>query len=190
MSTQIGTAPRWAYRGEAWDLPARLAREAAELADSDLNALLDEVLPRWGRRVWRHEGGNLVTDVGARWLITQFIPSPPATSWFILFKGTGTIANADTAASHAGWSELHTYYSQTTRPALTLTAPVSGRSASNAASPASVSVTSAVTVYGAGLVSSNVKNGPAGVLYGAADYGSPRALTVGQIYRLQATVSF
>ncbi len=189
---KLQLAPRGHYRGEAWDLPARLAREAAELAGPELNEFLDQVLPRWGRLAWRHHGGNLVTDEGARWLISRFAASPAATSWYILFKGTGTIAATDTAASHAGWAEVHTFYSQATRQSLVLpaTLPTTGRTASNTVSPASVSVTSSVTVYGAGLISSDVKGGSAGILYGAADYGSSRSLTSGQVYRLTAAVTF
>lgn len=180
----------FAFRAQAWDVPPTLWREAADLADAPLNALLDAELPRYGGLRWQHGGRNLVTDAGARWLIGRFVSGAASPAWYVLFKGTGSVAAGDTAAAHAAWSEEHAFYSQATRPALTIAVPGTGRSGSNAASLASVTVIAPVTLYGAGLISDAAKNGAGGLLYDVANYGASRSLTIGQIYRAQVSVTF
>ena len=147
------------YAGEAWRLPDRLVYQAATLADAELNRFLDEVLPRFGRRLWGHQGHNLVTNQGAQWLCGRFDQAQPTTAWYVLFKGAGAIAESNTASSHSPWLELHTFYSQTTRPALTMPVPTSGRSTNNSTSLASVVVQANATIDGFGLISSSVKGG-------------------------------
>lgn len=186
----IRTAPWFRYSATAWALPADQARVAMALEEEELRRFLCRALPRHGRPLWRRRGANLVTDEGARWLITHAFVAPKTTiPWHLMLKGAGALANSHTMASHAGWSEL-TGYSQTARPALTIASPSSGRSSSNAATVASITADASITVAGAVLTSSPTKGGTTGTLYGGADFASAQALTSGQILQLTATVSF
>lgn len=187
---RLATAPSWHYAATVWAVPDRVAHRAAALEGAELRALLAAELPRVGRVVSRRRGRNLVTDQGARWLLGHAFVTPLGTiPWFVMPKGAGNLANGDTMASHAGWSEI-TAYSQTARPALVLPAPSSGRSLSNSAAPAQITANASTTVHGLALTSSSTKNGTTGTLYGGANFASSQALTAGQILEIVATVSF
>lgn len=185
------TSLKLAYSAEIWSLPHRLSELAASLDGDDLNQFVDHYLPRFGHCVRRmHEKTNLVTDVGARWLINHAFTAPAASlTWAVGLKGTGTPNNADTMSVHATWTEV-TDYTQTTRPALVIPAPTSGRSGTNSASKATIIANAAVSVYGFFVCTSNVKGGTAGTLYSVVDYASAQALTSGQVLRTTVNVSF
>jgi hypothetical protein len=188
-SAVVLTAPTFFYRVEAWAVPLGLSQDSARLENQELNALLDRELPRWGRVVWRERRRNLVTDQGARWLITHgFVTAQTSIPWHVMFKGSGAFANADTMATHAAWTEV-TAYSQPGRQALTLTAPITGRSANNSSSPASITANATTVVHGLALTSNSTKGNTAGTLYGGADFASSQSLASGQILRAVATVS-
>jgi hypothetical protein len=89
-------------------------------------------------------------------------------------------------SSHAGWSEVHTQYSEGTRPALTLGTVAAG-SVSNTASKATFTITGTATVAGAFVTSNSTKNGTTGTLYGATDFSSSRGVESGD--SLQVTVT-
>jgi len=177
------------YRARAYEVDDFVARDAALLEGDELNIYLDKVLGRYGRVIWHDHGHNLVTDGGARWLITHgFVTAQSTIPWFIMPKSTGTGDVADTAASHGTWTEI-TGYSQTARPALTLVAPTTGRSANNTASLASITANASITVAGFALVSVNTKSATTGTLFSISDFASSWAGTSGNILRITATVS-
>lgn len=140
-----------------------------------------ECFDRDGRLKWREEIPNTVVNVGLDDVLAQYFKGSTYTAaHFVgLTDGTPTPAAADTMASHAGWVEVHTQYSETNRPALTL-GTVASQSVDNSASKASFSITGAATVGGAFVTTNNTKNGTTGTLYGVAAFtGGDRTVANG-----------
>lgn len=127
---------------------------------------------------WEADAPNLVVNVGLQDMNTQYFKGSNYTAtWYIGLYGAAASNNpaaGDTAALHAGWTEV-TDYSQATRPAATFgTATTADPSViSNSASPASFSINGTTTVGGAFLISNNTKGGTTGILFSAADFQSP-----------------
>jgi hypothetical protein len=127
---------------------------------------------------WPSTAGATVTDNTATW--------QEASVYMVGLKGAGTIAAADTMASHAGWSEV-TAYSQTARPNLVLGSVASG-SVDNSGSVAVFSINGTATVAGAFVC--NLANKLAtGMLYGAGDFGTPRDVLSGDTLNVTVTAS-
>lgn len=127
---------------------------------------------RHARNLVTTEGGNLAGSV-------MFGATAKISTWYVGLKGTGTAVVADTAASHASWSEI-TAYAESVRQTLTLSS-FSGRSANNSASPAVFTINSASTVAGAFIISNSAKGSGGGSLYNAADFSSPVTLSAGTV---------
>lgn len=127
---------------------------------------------------WPSSAGGSVVDNTVTWREISV--------WFVGLKGAGTIAAADTMASHAGWSEI-TAYSQTTRPALVLGSVASG-SVDNSASVAVFSINGTATVAGAFVCNLANKLGT-GLLYGAGDFATARDVFSGDTLNVTATAS-
>lgn len=137
---------------------------------------------------WRDGFGNLVVTTGLNRLLDATIKTGFATpTWFVGLKGTGSVVAGDTMASHAGWSEI-TPYSNATRPAYT-PGTISGGSVDNSASKAVFNVNASTTVYGCFLANDNTKGGTSGILYGAGDFSSSRAVESGDTLNVQATLT-
>lgn len=144
-----------------------------------------------GALKWEEEIENLTVNVGLAYMLSTFWKgSNYSAAFYAGLKGSGTIAAADTMASHSGWSEV-TGYSQTTRPALTL-GSVSGTttaSVDNSASPAAYSINASVTVAGAFITTDSAKGGTAGTLIGASDFATPRSMGSGDTLNLTTTLT-
>lgn len=131
-----------------------------------------------GNLKWEAANKNLVVNVGLQDMNTKYFTGTGYTAtWYIGLYGAASSNNpaaGDTAASHAGWTEV-TDYSQSTRPACTFgTATTADPSViSNSASPAVFSINATVTVGGAFLISNNTKGGTTGILFSAADFAAP-----------------
>jgi hypothetical protein len=168
-------------------LAGLIARPKAGLAVKLSTKHVFECLAPDGTLKWREELDNLVTTEGLNALLTNtFKTIPGSVSWFVGLKGAGSPAAGDTMSSHAGWSEVHTQYSEGTRPALTLGTVAAG-SVSNTASKATFTITGTATVAGAFVTSNSSKNGTTGTLYGATDFSSSRGVESGD--SLQVTVT-
>ena len=121
---------------------------------------------------------NLVVNVGLKDMNDKyFLGSGYTATWFLGLYGAGAANNpaaGDTAASHAGWTEV-TAYSQATRPAAVFAAASTADPSviSNAGSPAAFSINGTATVGGAFLISNNTKGGFTGQLFSAADFQAP-----------------
>jgi hypothetical protein len=100
-------------------------------------------------------------------------------------------AAGDTAASHAGWTEV-VPYSNATRPAATFAAATTADPSviTNSASPASFSIDDTATVGGAFLISDNTKSGSTGVLFSASDFAAPGDRSVASGDTLNVTYTF
>ena len=139
-----------------------------------------------GNLKWEAKSHNLVVNVGLADMNDKYFSGSSYTAtWFLGLYGaaaTNDPAAGDTAASHAGWTEV-TDYSQATRPACTFGAATTADPSviDNSASVAVFSINGTTTVGGAFLISESTKGGTTGVLFSAADFQSPgdRAVTNG-----------
>lgn len=134
---------------------------------------------------WVEEVDNLVVNAGLNDLLDKYFKgSTYSAAWYVGLKGAGTIAAADTLASHGGWTEITAYTGN--RKPLTL-GSVSSQSVNNSGSPASFAINGSATVAGAFIAS--VDSGTSGVLYGAADFSSSRAVVNGDTLNVTATLT-
>lgn len=148
-----------------------------------------------GNLKWEASQPNLVVNQGLQDMNTKYFTGSSYTAlWYIGIYGAASSNNpvaGDTAASHAGWTEV-TAYSQATRPAATFgTATTADPSViTNSASPAAFSMNGTTTVGGAFLISNNTKGGTTGVLFSAADFASPGDRSVVSGDTLSVTYTF
>jgi hypothetical protein len=148
-----------------------------------------------GNVKWAAECPNLVVNVGLQDMNAKYFSGSSYTAtWFIGLYGAGasnTPAAGDTAASHAGWTEV-VPYSNATRPAATFgTATTADPSViSNSASPAAFSINATQTVGGAFLISNNTKSGTTGTLFSASDFQAPGDRSVASGDTLNVTYTF
>lgn len=139
-----------------------------------------------GQLKWESRTPNLVVNQGLQDMNSKyFLGSGYTATWYIGIYGAAASNNpaaTDTAALHAGWTEV-TSYSQSTRPAATFASPSSADPSviTNSASPATFSINGTVTVGGAFLISNSTKGGTSGILFSASDFQSPgdRAMVSG-----------
>jgi hypothetical protein len=154
-----------------------------------------ECLDASGNLKWSAESHNLVVNQGLQDMNTKYFSGSAYTAtWFIGLYGAAASNNpaaSDTAASHAGWTEV-TPYSNSTRPACTFgTATTADPSViTNGASPAQFSINSSATVGGAFLISDSTKGGTTGVLFSASDFAAPGDRTVASGDTLNVSYTF
>lgn len=116
---------------------------------------------------------NLVTDVGARFLLDNGLSGSAYTAAFFLGLISSTsysaVANADTMASHAGWQEaglaVAPAYSESTRRTAAWAAATSRSKALSAGLV--FTFTNSGTVKGPFLTTVSTKDGTTGTLYSA-----------------------
>ncbi len=146
-----------------------------------------------GNVKWIEEISNRVPTAGLNDLLTKYLKGSSYTAaWYV-----GLIDNASFSALAAadvagqiggtnGWLEA-TYYSQATRPALTLGTASAG-SIDNSASAAVFTINGGGgTLYGGFIVSSSVISGTSGILYGEGAFASTRAVLSGDTVTVTAT---
>ena len=139
-----------------------------------------------GQVKWTESFDNLVTTVGKTDIVDKYFKGATYTAaWFMGLKGTGTAAVGDTAASHAGWSEV-VPYSAGTRPAITFGTTSAG---SNTATAVSYSINATATVAGAFVITDSTKSGTTGTLYSAGDFSASRSVASGDTLNVKLTVS-
>lgn len=148
-----------------------------------------------GNLKWEDKKHNLVVNGGLQDMNTQYFKGSAYTAtWYIGLYGAGSSNNpaaGDTAASHAGWTEV-TPYSNATRPTATFgTATTADPSViNNSASPAQFDIDATATVGGAFLISDNTKGGSTGTLFSASDFASPGDRSVASGDTLNITYEF
>jgi hypothetical protein len=131
-----------------------------------------------GNVKWVAQSPNLVVNVGLKDMNDKYFTGSAYTAtWFLGLYGAGATndpAAGDTAASHAGWTEV-TAYSEATRPTCTFGAATTADPSviDNSGSVAVFSINGTTTVGGAFLISNSTKGGTTGVLFSAADFQSP-----------------
>jgi uncharacterized protein (DUF39 family) len=148
-----------------------------------------------GNIKWTAEKHNLVVNVGLKDMNDKYFTGSGYTAtWYLGLYGAALSndpAATDTAASHAGWTEV-TPYSNATRPAATFSAATTADPSviTNASSPAVFNVNATETVGGAFLISDNTKGGTTGVLFSAADFDAPGDRNVANGDTITVTYTF
>lgn len=124
-----------------------------------------------GNLVWEDDITNLVPTVGKNFTLdTVLAGSAYTAAWFMgLVDGASapTFAAADTAASHAGWTES-TVYSNATRPAPAFSAAAAGVKSTSSAVVFNINATG--TIAGAFVISNNTKGGTTGTIYSEGSF--------------------
>jgi hypothetical protein len=148
-----------------------------------------------GQVKWEENLKNLVVNVGLKDMNDKYFTGSAYTAtWYIGLYGAAASndpAAGDTAASHAGWTEV-VPYSNATRPAATFAAATTADPSviTNSASPASFSIDATATVGGAFLISDNTKSGSTGVLFSASDFDAPGDRSVASGDQINVTYTF
>lgn len=148
-----------------------------------------------GNLKWEAESHNLVVNAGLKDMNDKYFTGSAYTAaWYIGLYGASASNNpaaGDTAASHAGWTEVTTY-SNATRPQATFAAATTADPSviTNSASPAAFSINGTATVGGAFLISNSTKGGTTGVLFSAADFAAPGDRSVASGDTLNVTYTF
>jgi hypothetical protein len=118
-----------------------------------------------GRLKWSERAKNGVTNAGLTNLLDVYLRQQANSTWYIsLIDGSGytALAAADTASSHAGWSESAAY-TAATRPAWGPAAAASQSIANS--SVVNFTMNATKTIKGAFLISDSTKSGTTGTLF-------------------------
>lgn len=130
---------------------------------------------RNGRLIARFGSQNGATLAGKNLLLNNGFRAGTGPSWYIgLINGTSaTLVEADTIASHSGWSENASYdesVRQTWSPAEATSKILTNTS------PAIFTMSATADIYGLFIVSNSTKSGTTGVLWATSAFASPRAV--------------
>lgn len=140
-----------------------------------------------GALKWEGRAENTVVNTGLNHVLGLLFTGSVETQidpWYVGLVATSpTVAAADTASAHAGWTEFLSY----TGNRQTFVDARSAQSVSNSASAATFAITTAGTVGGAFLVSANTGSGGT-LLCAAALTGSNR--TVADTDTVNVTYTF
>lgn len=148
-----------------------------------------------GNFKWEAQSKNLVVNEGLQDMNAKyFLGSGYTAAWYIGIYGAAASNNpaaGDTAALHAGWTEV-VGYSQANRPTAVFATPSTADPSviTNSASPATFSINASITAGGAFLISNNTKGGTTGVLFSAADFQAPGDRNMISGDTLQVTYQF
>lgn len=113
---------------------------------------------------WEAIGDNLVVNTGLELILdVLFVGSSSVVDpWYVgLTDGTPTVASGDTMVSHGGWAHVTNYDEATRQEFINVR---TARAVANTASTAQFTISTASTIGGAFLTSSNTKDGSAGTL--------------------------
>jgi hypothetical protein len=139
-----------------------------------------------GKLKWEKEAKNAATDEGLNKLLdVMFHGTAAIATWYIgLITGTGTLAAADTLASHAGWTEGTDY----TGDRKEWTEGAANAKAITNAATVDFACSGSMTVKGAFLASA--ATGTSGTLFCTAAFtGGDQAVGNGDTLKVTYTVS-
>lgn len=121
---------------------------------------------------------NIIVNEGLNSVLSIYLKGgTQITTWYIgIFEADYTPLATDTAANIASNATESTAYDESVRQTWT-GGSVSSQSVDNMASRSTFTMNATKTIYGAFLVSSNVKSGTAGTLFAAAKSAAPKSLT-------------
>ena len=144
-----------------------------------------------GQVKWTDSFPNLVTTVGKNEMLDKALAGVTYTAaWYLgLVTGPGsgnTYLAANTASSHAGWTEA-VPYSNSTRPAVSWNAASGGAKSSTATS---FTINASATVAGAFLINDSTKSGTTGVLFSVGNFsGGDRTIASGDTLNVTYTAT-
>jgi len=131
---------------------------------------------------------NLVTTEGKDYMSDTFLNNAAIaqTSWYLALYGNNlSPAETDTAATVASrLGELAVEIQETNRPGWTANAGNTGASSSNSDAPGVFTMVANDDIYGAYLISSNVKSGTQGVLLAVSKFGTSRTVELADVLQL------
>lgn len=168
-------------RGDARERnAARIIRNGGLVEAGGARGIFRAALTRNGQIVWEDEFNNLVFTAGKNELLDKGFAGASYTAAWYMFLVDGasapTFNAADTAASHAGWSE-NTGYSNATRPAISWAAADAGAKSSTGTA---FNINASGTIAGAGVATNSTKGGTTGIFYsGGAFTGGNRSVLSG-----------
>ena len=145
---------------------------------------------RGGIIIARREMWNGITDVGKDELLkVAFSGETAAMTWYLgLINGT-TLADADTMASHAGWSEI-TDVDEATREAWLSSDLVSSQSLTgDPAAEYNIDNVAGATIHGLFVTSDNTLGGSTGILWSTGLFGSVINANDNDLVKLTYTLS-
>ena len=149
-----------------------------------LHGLLTTELYRGGRLIHVQQNHNDVVTVGKNFFLnTLFLNGSVPATWYqglIDAASFTALAAGDTMASHTGWSEA-TYYAEGVRQTWTPTTSTSASLINGTAMTFTINATG--TLEGAFLTTSNAVGGTTGTLWATVLYGSPVAVSNGDVIR-------
>lgn len=170
---------------------ARMDATVAMLGGLDIGAPQMSTLYRFecfdadGNLKWVEDVHNLVTNEGLDDLLAKYFKGSGYTAaWYLGLKGAGSPAAGDTLASHAGWTEITAYDGN--RQAVTFGA-VASQAVSNSGAVNSFAITGSATIAGGFLCTA--ATGTSGVLYGAANFATSRAMESGDTLNVTCNLS-
>ncbi len=141
-----------------------------------------------GNLRWRETVTNLVTNEGRTDLVNKYFKGSAYTAAFYLgLKGAGAVANTDTAASHAAWTEANPYTGNRTQ--LAFGAPSGTTTVSATATVVAYTTTVVGPITVAGAFVQTTATGATGVLYSAADFSAARTVYQNDVLNVTLTVS-
>lgn len=160
------------------------APRAAEVLAAPHGAYTFTLTGADGRVKWIEQTENTVMTLGKADVLNKYLKGSSYTAaWYLMLKHTGSIAAADTLASHAGWTEATPYSGN--RPTMSFGADTSTNSLAAAEVSISINATDA-DVKGACVAS--VNTGTSGLLYSCTDFTVARSVASGDT--LNVTVTF
>jgi hypothetical protein len=143
-----------------------------------------------GKLIGVYDVPNGIVDVGLNSILGVYFHSDTQiTTWYIALvdnAGFSAFANADTMASHAGWTES-TVYSNSTRVSWGPGASAS-RSITNSTT-ADFTINGTATLKGIFITSNSTKGGTTGTLWSTAAFGSTVSVNNGDTLKITYTVS-
>lgn len=127
----------------------------------------------------------MIVNEGLNYILgVTFSDEAQDTTHYVGLKGTGSVAAADTLASHTGWTEITDYTGD--RKAW-VEAGASSQSITNSASPATFAINGTCNVYGAFI--SVPATGTAQELICAVDFTTNRSLGNGDTLNVSYTLT-
>lgn len=143
-----------------------------------------------GQVKWEQSFPNGIVDVGLHYLLDAgFNGGTQVSTWYMGLidnAGFSALANADTMASHAGWSES-TAYDEAARPEWD--AGAAGTRAVTNAATTDFTMSATVTIKGIFVTTVNTKGGTTGTLWATAAFSSNASVVDGDTLKVTYTVS-
>jgi len=146
-----------------------------------------ECFDKNGYLKWDETFKNLVVTAGRDHYLDATLKTGNASpAWYVGLKNTTAAVAGDTMSSKV-WTELIPY-SDANRPTYTV-GTISAGSVDNSAAKAAFAISGTSTIFGAFMADDNTKGGTTGILLGAGNFASSRAVLNGDTLNVTVTCS-